>query len=229
MIQKPVPTKQFSPTMNLFEPSPIQKLLYITAAAIVQSQQSQHPDSAVKSLKKMQTPMKDITPTQFLRIGSNHESISTPNLLRSESSFFQQHFMAGPKGFNLDVIYPTKSMLQSSPLNEQSNGGISPNGFSSDGEKDADSTDYSQEKRDDDQFMSQSGSLSTEMTKKKKPLEINGIIIDNYLASDNLNECVDYLLRKDKGENRKNVNKIIRHNSSAKSKEKKKRQRKNLD
>ncbi len=36
-------------------------------------------------------------------------------------------------------------------------------------------------------------------------------------------------MRKDKGENRKNINKIIRHNSSAKSKEKKKRQRKNLD
>ena len=40
MIQKPVPTKQFSPTMNLFEPSPIQKLLYMTAAAIVHQQQS---------------------------------------------------------------------------------------------------------------------------------------------------------------------------------------------
>jgi hypothetical protein len=35
MIQKPIPTKQYSPTMNLFEPSPIQKLLYMTAAAIV--------------------------------------------------------------------------------------------------------------------------------------------------------------------------------------------------
>ena len=90
-----------------------------------------------------------------------------------------------------------------------------------------DSTDYSQEK--DNLYASRENSLVTEKSKKKKHLEINGMIIDDYLASDNLNECVDFLLRKDKGENRKNINKIIRHNSSAKSKEKKKRQRKNLD
>ena len=86
-----------------------------------------------------------------------------------------------------------------------------------------DSTDYSQEKRDEDNFVSRENSSPTEKSKKKKPLEINGVVIENYLASDNLNECVDFLLRKDKGENRKNINKIIRHNSSAKSKEKKKR------
>jgi hypothetical protein len=34
-------------------------------------------------------------------------------------------------------------------LNDQSNGGISPSGFSSDGDKDMDSTDYSQEKIND--------------------------------------------------------------------------------
>ena len=44
-------------------------------------------------------------------------------------------------------------------------------------------------------------------------------MIDRILASDNLNECVDMLpsLR------------VIRHNASGKLKEKKKRQRKNLD
>ena len=76
-----------------------------------------------------------------------------------------------------------------------------------------DSTDYSQEK--DNLYASRENSLVTEKSKKKKHLEINGMIIDDYLASDNLNECVDFLLRKDKGENRKNINKIIRHNSSA--------------
>lgn len=102
------------------------------------------------------------------------------------------------------------------------NGSIIPSGFNSDADKDMDSTDYSHEKKEDEE-------LTTEKTKKSKALEINGIIIDNFLASDNLNECVDFLLRKDKGENRKNINKVIRHNSSAKSKEKKKRMRKNVD
>ena len=118
-----------------------------------------------------------------------------------------------PNGFKLD--------------DTQFYGGVSPSGFTTDGDKDMDSTDYSQEK--DNLYASRENSLVTEKSKKKKHLEINGMIIDDYLASDNLNECVDFLLRKDKGENRKNINKIIRHNSSAKSKEKKKRQRKNLD
>jgi hypothetical protein len=133
--------------------------------------------------------------------------------------------MSAPKGFNYDVIFPSKSLLQTSPLNEINNGGNSPSGFTSDGDKDMDSTDYSQEKGNDEEEMTS----RTEKTKKRKFLEVNGIIIDDFLASDNLNECVDFLLRKDKGELRKNVNKVIRHNSSAKSKEKKKRQRKNID
>ena len=172
--------------------------------------------------------MKDMTPTQFLRMGSQHDSISTPNIMRSDSCYFLQHLpSAAPKSFNLDVQFPSKNRLQTSPLNDQSNGGVSPSGFTTDGDKDMDSTDYSQEK--DNLYASRENSLVTEKSKKKKHLEINGMIIDDYLASDNLNECVDFLLRKDKGENRKNINKIIRHNSSAKSKEKKKRQRKNLD
>ena len=170
-----------------------------------------------------------MTPTQFLRMGSKNDSISTPNMMRSDSCFFQQHLLSAPKGFNLDVQFPSKTMLQTSPLNDQSNGGISPSGFTTDGDKDMDSTDYSQEKGEENLYASRENSISTEKSKKKKHLEINGMVIDDYLASDNLNECVDFLLRKDKGENRKNINKIIRHNSSAKSKEKKKRQRKNLD
>ncbi len=35
IIQKPVPQRQ-SPQMNLFEPSPIQKILFMTAAALAQ-------------------------------------------------------------------------------------------------------------------------------------------------------------------------------------------------
>lgn len=69
---------------------------------------------------------------------------------------------------------------------------------------------------------------------KSNKLEINGIIIDNILSSDDLNECVDYLLRKEKSENKKDLKnnstlRVIRHNASGKLKEKKKRQRKNLD
>lgn len=76
------------------------------------------------------------------------------------------------------------------------------------------------------------------MTEKPKKLayntlEINGIVIDKILSSDNLNECVDFLLRKEKPEIKKDIKgatlKVIRHNASGKSKEKKKRQRKNLD
>jgi len=48
------------------------------------------------------------------------------------------------------------------------------------------------------------------------------------MYSDNLNECVDFLLRKQKIQNL-NIKAIIRHNSSAKSKEKRRRMRKNKD
>lgn len=65
--------------------------------------------------------------------------------------------------------------------------------------------------------------------KNKKPLNINGILIDNFLASDNLNECVDFLLKKHKLNPNQTFNKIIRHNASGKSKEKRKRYRKNGD
>jgi len=47
-----------------------------------------------------------------------------------------------------------------------------------------DSTDYSHEKgNDEEEELSR-----TEKTKKRNFLEVNGIIIDDFLASDNLNE-----------------------------------------
>jgi hypothetical protein len=60
------------------------------------------------------------------------------------------------------------------------------------------------------------------------------VVIDKILASDNLNECVDLLLRKEKADYKNSLAlnpslRVIRHNASGKLKEKKKRQRKNLD
>lgn len=132
--------------------------------------------------------MKQVTPSQFLRIGSQ-DSLSTPNLMRSDSCFFQQQLLMGaPKGFNYDVIFPNKSHI--SPLNDASG---SSDAFTLDADKDMDSTDYSQESKE---------TTSTEKTKFKKFIEINGMIIDDFLASDDLNECVDFLLRKEKPDNR---------------------------
>ena len=60
------------------------------------------------------------------------------------------------------------------------------------------------------------------------PIVVNGVVVDKYMYSDNLNECVDFLLTKQKVQN-ENIKAIIRHNSSAKSKEKRRRLRKNKD
>ena len=62
---------------------------------------------------------------------------------------------------------------------------------------------------------------------KNKAFICDGIVLDNYLASDNLNECVDALLRKEKISLGYDIKSIIRHNSNGKGKEKKKRLRKN--
>ena len=48
------------------------------------------------------------------------------------------------------------------------------------------------------------------------------------MASENLNECVDSLLRKEKTSN-VNIKNIIRHNASSKHKDKKRRLRKNKE
>lgn len=115
-------------------------------------------------------------------------------------------------------------MLNSSPLDE----GMNTDG-SVDLDKDMESTDYSSQEKQDQ--LEKAGRQESEKSKKRRPLEINGIVIDNFLASDDLNECVDFLLRKDKGDlTLKNEHqKVIRHNAFGKSKDKKKRQRKNLD
>lgn len=57
---------------------------------------------------------------------------------------------------------------------------------------------------------------------------MNGIVLENFLVSDNLNECVDFLLKKTKI-NHTNIKAIIRHNVSSKNKEKQRRLRKNRE
>ena len=64
--------------------------------------------------------------------------------------------------------------------------------------------------------------------KSQKTVVVNGIVVENFLASDNLNECVDFLLRKNKVST-DNVKQVIRHNHSSKHKDKKRRLRKNRD
>jgi len=91
-------------------------------------------------------------------------------------------------------------------------------GFDSD--KDMESTDYSCDRKEE---------ARSEKVKSKKSLEINGMVIDCFLASDDLNECVDILLKKEKMDPKTCYNKVIRHNFSSKYKNKQKRQRKNLD
>jgi hypothetical protein len=64
--------------------------------------------------------------------------------------------------------------------------------------------------------------------RSKSLVTVNGMVIDNFLASDNLNECVDALLRKTKVSTL-NIKQVIRHNNSSKHKDKKRRLRKNRD
>jgi hypothetical protein len=68
----------------------------------------------------------------------------TPELVQMQSNsnapYYTQMFSsAEPKGFNFDVIMPSQSELKESPLK----GGEVNNEFSTDSEKDQDSTDYS--------------------------------------------------------------------------------------
>jgi hypothetical protein len=63
----------------------------------------------------------------------------------------------------------------------------------------------------------------------------NGIVIDKILESDNLNECVEYLLKKEKVctqlVSTSHIKTVIKHNSlsNIKIKDKKRRLRKNKD
>lgn len=57
ILQKPTVVRQ-SPSINLFEPSPIQKFLYLSALA------QHHQEAAANAFKKaLLSPMKSITPT----------------------------------------------------------------------------------------------------------------------------------------------------------------------
>jgi hypothetical protein len=126
-----------------------------------------------------------------------------------------------PRSFNLDVILPNKISGANSPMRDSTL-----NSESCDAFKDLESTEDSQLRRDEDM---EDQSENKNFSGKSKVFNINGILIDNFLASDDLNECVDFLLKKQKFDGSKTFNKIIRHNASGKSKEKKRRYRKNLD
>lgn len=138
---------------------------------------------------------------------------ATPELQRMHSGVtFNLQVMPThePKGFSYDVIMPNQAVLQSSPLK---NVEIS-NEVSSDTEKDHDSTNYS--------------SGHSQEHNEKEAFTVNGIVVDNFLASDDLNECVDALLRKNKVSTL-NIKQVIRHNNSSKHKDKKRRLRKNRE
>lgn len=89
-------------------------------------------------------------------------------------------------------------------------------GYSSDNERDQDTTNYS------------SSQHESEHSHTQQHIVVNGVVVDNFMASDNLNECVDFLLTKEKPKNL-NVKAIIRHNTTSKCKDKRRRLRKNKD
>ena len=60
-----------------------------------------------------------------------------------------------------------------------------------------------------------------------KAVEVNGIILRDYMGSSDLNECVAMILKKEKHDQKSNPLKVIRYNPSGKEKEKRRRQRKN--
>lgn len=95
--------------------------------------------------------------------------------------------------------------------NASTNGGYS---------SESDDTHYSSVRKDSN---SQEDAIMGSQT-----VTVNGILVDNYMASTNLNECVDALLRKQKT-SVANVKSIIRHNNSSKNKDKKRRLRKNRE
>ena len=208
VLQKPS-AQRHSP-MNIFEPSPVQKFLYLTILA-----QNHQDVRSTAGSKPIATPIPKLTPTQYLRVEGCPDLLST-NAVRSESmQFLNQSHVTAPKSFSLDVVFPSKSGRGGSPLQESSLGSFQ-SGFDSD--KDMESTDYSADRKDE-----------SEKAKSKRPLEINGMVIDNFMGSDDLNECVDILLRKEKLDPKTSYNKVIRHNLSSKCKDKKRRQRKNMD
>jgi len=110
VMQKPV-AQRHSP-MNIFEPSPVSKLFYLTILA----QHHQDVRSSVVS-KVLSTPIPQLTPTQYLRVGACPEVLNT-NMMRSDSiQFLNQSLVAAPKSFSLDVVFPHKTpAFGNSPL-----------------------------------------------------------------------------------------------------------------
>ena len=90
--------------------------------------------------------------------------------------------MVEPKQFSFDVIVPNNSVLGISPLDDHNDE------YGSDNERSEDSTNLSSASKDSKD--------NSSIVKSKKPLVVNGVVVDKYMYSDNLNECVDFLLRK---------------------------------
>ena len=127
---------------------------------------------------------------------------------------------AEPKGFSLDVVMPNKYFLSKSPLRETiMEGGT---GYSS-GMEDHESTDFSSEQATGSEV--ENTKIRTE---KKHEFILNGMIVSDFMASGDLNECVTAILSKQKAFPEQ-YKQIIRHNTSSKAKDKQKRFRKNKD
>ena len=94
--------------------------------------------------------------------------------------FMQQ--VVAPKSFSLDVIVPSSSVLAISPLRDQNED----NDYGSD--NDRESTNHSSSSKDSKEH--------TSNIKSKNHVVVNGVVVDKYMFSDNLNECVDFLLQK---------------------------------
>lgn len=112
------------------------------------------------------------------------------------------------EGFSLDVMMPD---TEHSPLYDNS---TYFSGYSSESERNK-----SDEVQEDKKNILN--------RKRGREIEINGIILKDFMTSDDLNECVSALLRKEKQIFKNCMKKVIRYNPSGKEKEKRKRQRKN--
>lgn len=108
------------------------------------------------------------------------------------------------------MVQPKKDDLDHSPLFDNNSTNFS--GYTSETEKDS-----SENIEVEEEFNSL----------RCKAIEVNGIILRDYMSSDNLNECVSALLRKEKITLKSCTTKVIRYNPTGKEKEKRKRQRKN--
>jgi hypothetical protein len=106
--------------------------------------------------------------------------------MNSSSYRLGQFCNTEPKGFSLDVILPSKNHLCDSPLKENL---TLQTEESTDMDKDHDSTDFTAS------LIEKSGKKECQKGRKNQFI-LNGIVLENYMASDNLNECVDAILSK---------------------------------